>query len=424
MRTVSGEEIDIISGGEENNDCGPDFGNVIIFINGNGPVTGDIEIHVKSSDWRAHGHHLDPSYNKVILHVVMWHNSAPTVLENSVAVPVLSLADCLGDSRDEVCRMLIRQAVVRKPCQSTAAYWSTDGLAELLDSTGEARFIAKAEKFHQKMQAEYAEEVFYQGILDALGYARNRTSFQRLGHYLPVSFLKNMNCGKDSAVTMQAIMLGTAGLLPSQRKRFIHEEEPFMDNIENIWREMGFSCEMREQEWHFFRVRPSNYPPRRIAALSHLIVRNGRQSMVDRLWNIVHAATDYRVLEDEFIIPADGYWQSHFDCGMAGALPTLLGRARAAEIVQNIVLPFFLAYAEKERLPGLKQKVELLFHGYPKREGNKIIRLMLQRMPGKTADVITTVQRQQGLLCLYHNYCVGEKCGECPMVKSPSITFY
>ena len=81
LTTEEGEPIRIIHPGRSNDDRGADFHNAIIGTK-RGVIKGDIEVHVKSSDWRAHRHHQDPAYNRVILHVVMWQKqrSFPAVV--------------------------------------------------------------------------------------------------------------------------------------------------------------------------------------------------------------------------------------------------------------------------------------------------------------------------------------------------------
>ena len=422
LRAVNGAVIDVVSGGEENDDCGPDFNHAVIFVNGNGPVTGDVEVHVQSSDWRAHGHQRDPSYNKVVLHVVLRHDTTlATVLENSIAVPVISVAECLGNALDEACRSVKMRKLAEKPCQQAVLHRDTGRLMKILDNAGEARFIAKAADFARQMQQESGEEVLYRGICDALGYMRNRASFRRLSQYRSVAFLRSMSGETHAAMRLQAVLLGTAGLLPSQRKRFACEKSRFLANMESIWRETGLVQEMEEEEWHFFKVRPGNYPPRRIVALSYLMTRYHRSGMLEHIPRVICTTPDGKTVEDAFIVPAHSYWKDHYDCGMTGALPTLLGRARAAEIVQNIILPFFLAYGARERYPTLPQKVRTLFHIYPRGEDNRITRLMVQRICSKETALLNTA-RQQGLIHLYHNYCVGERCRGCPVITGERIT--
>ncbi len=417
LRAVGGETIDVVSGGRENDNPGPDFREAIIFINGRGPVTGDIELHVNSRDWRIHGHQFMPSYNGVVLHVVMRNDAAlPTILENNDTIPVIVLADYFGDITEKMCRQLGTQAVSGKPCQSKSIRMITGNGGELLDKAGEIRFRDKADNFFRQMKETPAEEVLYQGIMDALGYTRNRESFRRLGHYCSFAFLKMIAREKKGNLSLQAVLLGMAGLLPSQRKLVMGERSSFLINIEDIWKKTGLKCEMTGQEWSFFKVRPNNYPPRRIAALSRIVSRYSREGMLKPILHKVSTAADYRVLEEEFIVPADDYWRNHLDYGITGGSAVLLGQTRAAEIVQNIILPFFLAYAIRERSFVLQKKVREIFRNYPGRAGNSIIHLMLQRMPEELSSTVNTVRRQQGLLYLYHNYCSGERCDECPLL--------
>ena len=83
MVVANSELVRVVYCGRESDDCGPDFRDAVVVIGENEPIKGDVEIHVKSSDWRSHSHHRDPAYNKVTLHVVMWHDSRmTTLLEN------------------------------------------------------------------------------------------------------------------------------------------------------------------------------------------------------------------------------------------------------------------------------------------------------------------------------------------------------
>jgi len=91
LTTAGSEPIRIIYPGRKNDDRGADFRDAVIATS-QGIIKGDIEVHVKSSDWQAHRHHQDPAYNRVILHVVMWHNSqAATELHNGKTAPILAL---------------------------------------------------------------------------------------------------------------------------------------------------------------------------------------------------------------------------------------------------------------------------------------------------------------------------------------------
>ena len=68
LQTTDDDELEIIFPGYWNFGPGPDFKSAAIKVNGK-TLEGDVEIHVYSSDWKAHNHTGNPEYDKVILHV-------------------------------------------------------------------------------------------------------------------------------------------------------------------------------------------------------------------------------------------------------------------------------------------------------------------------------------------------------------------
>lgn len=421
MIAAGGELVRVVYCGRENDDRGPDFRDAVVVIDGSEPIKGDVEVHVRSSDWRSHGHHRDPAYNRVMLHVVMWHDSRmPTLLENGGMVPILPLSWCLSGSLEEIVQQISSRSLPRMPCYGAGRRLGDVVIGQVLDNAGEERFRSKAALFRRQLEVEEAEQVLYRGIMGALGYARNKEPFQRLAGQLPVPLLRTLSSKEKgrSVITLQALMLGAAGLLPSQRRMVIVDDDRFVTDLEGRWHSSGVTCQMDEAGWHFFRVRPLNFPPRRIAAVSHLIARCGSNSLVERISGVMVGASSlrYNDLEDEFMVITDGYWQHHLDFGVeCTAAPTLLGRGRAAEIVLNIVLPFFFAWSESDSYPGLKDKVLALYRGYSRMGWNKVTRLVLHRTLDGSTKVVDSARRQQGLLHLYHRFCAEERCSQCPM---------
>ncbi len=92
LATEEGEPIKVIYPGRINDDRGADFRDAVIATS-RGVVKGDIEVHIKSSDWRVHQHHQDQYYNRVILHVVMWQKQ--NYLVPALSVLLSSLRTCL-----------------------------------------------------------------------------------------------------------------------------------------------------------------------------------------------------------------------------------------------------------------------------------------------------------------------------------------
>jgi hypothetical protein len=89
LKTFNGEEITIINIGQYLELAGPDFFNAQISI-GNQKWAGNVEIHLKSSDWYVHHHERDEAYENVILHVV-WEHDTEIFRKNNTEIPVLEL---------------------------------------------------------------------------------------------------------------------------------------------------------------------------------------------------------------------------------------------------------------------------------------------------------------------------------------------
>ncbi|HEU0136086.1 MAG TPA: DUF2851 family protein, partial [Flavobacterium sp.] len=89
LQTTNGEPLSIIGTGQYLQIAGPDFFNAQIIINGQ-KWAGNIEIHVKSSDWYVHRHETDEAYEGVILHVV-WEHDTEIFRSNNATIPVLEI---------------------------------------------------------------------------------------------------------------------------------------------------------------------------------------------------------------------------------------------------------------------------------------------------------------------------------------------
>ena len=182
--------VRVRSTGIENKDSGPDFLGATVILDDE-IVIGDVELHVKSSDWRSHGHHLDPHFNSVVLQVVLWDDAkSPAQLQNGDIIPTLPLNDYLNGSMDD---LTIRAEVSQSPmspCRNAGELLGNSRLGELFDKYGSERFYIKSAYYEVELILKEPEEVLYEGIMGALGYTKNKKAFQELARLLPFGILK------------------------------------------------------------------------------------------------------------------------------------------------------------------------------------------------------------------------------------------
>ena len=421
LTTAGGEPIRIIYPGRKNDGRGADFRDAVIATS-QGTIKGDIEVHVKSSDWRAHRHHQDPAYNRVILHVVMWHNSrAATELHNGETAPILALDKYLEGLSNHRAGSVHPPSGSTMPCLETAKGLANDMLAEFLDSAGEERFRGKAAQFQAELSQMKASQCLYQGVMGALGYVKNKPPMLKLAERLPLQILQSMIRGEASdqecLAQLQALLLGTAGLLPSQHQNRHREYQDgeWADKLEGLWASSHGTKAMSEDDWHLFKVRPNNFPPRRIAAMSYLILRYRERGMVEQVVDMIKEAPvsgGYLRLEKGLGVTAHGYWASHFDFGLKTDNPTLLGKWRAADIVVNVLLPFVLAWSKLNSQPRVEGKIFGLYRGYPRLAANTVDRHMMKHL-GLNSSLVNSARRQQGLIHIYNSLCSQGKCNSC-----------
>jgi hypothetical protein len=414
------ELFSVIYPGRNNGDNGPDFRDAVI-VNKSHLTKGDVEVHVKSSDWYSHEHHADAEYNNVILHVVMWHDcSSATLLQSGKPIPVLCLAKALRHQAYLLPHQL--------PCSPILDHVDGQTLEKLLNAAGEERFEQKARHFqvqHSAFTALSAGQVLFRGMMRALGYAKNTKPFADLADRMPLDSLES----REGLALKQALLLGTAGLLPSQRRpgKFAREKE--VQELEQIWQSAGKQVEtMKESDWTFSHIYPNNSPVRRIVAQSYLLERYCAGKLLARILQLVKEASlpnGHQALENGLTVAGDGYWQDHFDFGVRSktnpVLNTgrikygaLLGNSKAGEIVVNVILPFAFSWGKLADEPGLMKKAMGLYNSYPQLAENEITRHMAKQL-GLEELFDFTACHQQGLIHIFRNYCREGRCIECPL---------
>lgn len=426
LTTEEDEPVRIVYPGRLNKDQGPDYRDAVI-ASGHGILKGDVEIHVKSSSWWAHRHHRDPVYNRVILHVVFWHDVATAVtLQNGQEVPTLALHKFVEDRTGRHIESVYPPVMRPMPCRNTRHRWDTTLIGEIMDTAGETRFEAKTADFRAALSRAGAGQSLYEGIMKALGYAKNKQPMAELARRMPLHRLEAAAPVKTpDAVCLaryQALLIGTAGLLPSQRSGIYAVDtlaDEWVSQLERLWAASRETAKMSGDDWCFFKVRPGNFPTRRIAAMSCLLLRYREEGMLAGLMGVLEEMPVDAVrssLERLLLVTAEGYWGRNLDYGLCGGigLPALLGKARAADIVVNVLLPFAAAWGRLNSRPELAGKALGIYRSYPRLAENTLERHMINQL-GTGKYQVSTARRQQGLIHIYKTLCSQGRCGECPL---------
>jgi hypothetical protein len=402
--------VSVIYPGRPNDDRGADLRDAVIATRG-GLVTGDIEVHVRSSGWWAHGHHQDPVYNRVVLHVVFWDNARQSAsLQNGRRVPTLVLHRFVAAPAT----WPGKQATAKgwpAPCRGAGRRLGAGHLCGMLDRAGDQRCLAGAAGFGAAASEVEAGQALYRGILRALGYARNKHPMAELAGRLPLRTLETalpVSLPDEGWLAQcQARLIGAAGLLPSQRGCPV--PGGWAARLEGLWQACGGTTALSGDAWQSFKVRPGNLPVRRLAAMAHLMLRYRRRGLLAGLMEQLEGAPSEnpRGLEGGLVVAAAGAWATELDFGVPGRhSPALLGSDRAADIVVNVLLPFAASR------PVLAGKARDLYLAYPRLAENTVERHMM-RQTGIDRRLVDSARRQQGLLHIFKTLCAQGGCGEC-----------
>lgn len=395
LRTVDGRPVQIIDPGRLNTDAGPDFFNAKIAIAGH-TWAGDVEIHVRASDWHRHGHDGDPAYDSVILHVVD-RDDAPIVRSNGETIPQMQMA-CSPDFYQRYSQ-LVDRADRDLPCCEAIASMSTLHMTSWLDALAFERLYEKTDTIEARLTrlGRDWDATAYVTLARCLGFGVNGDPFERLATATPLQFLAK-HC--DSLFTIEALLLGQSGLLEN-----VAVPDSYCLRLKKEYDFMAHKFGLRRPEspgWKMSRMRPANFPHRRIAMLAALLNRN------TRLMSMILDITSIEQATEIFALPFTGYWADHFTFGApsAGAGCTL-SRSSVVGLIINAVVPLQYAWGTMRDDRAMTDRAIDLLQSLPA-ERNTIVQMFQQAgIPARSAFAT------QALIQLRRAYCEPHKCLYC-----------
>ena len=366
LSTREGRRLTVVYRGRPVGGPGPDFRDAVIAAPW-GRVQGDVELHVRASDFRRHGHGRDPAYDGLALHVVFWDDEGQdTPLASGRRVPVAALAPWAERRAREIREWLEQPALWEEPCRSALERLGAGAVAAVLDELGDARWAEKVDTMRGLLAREPQDEALWRGILEALGYGGDRQAFRQLGLRLP----------------WRRISAALRGLPAGQRlreaRRLLLEEAPPPGG-----RAGG-------------KGRPGNEGWRRLEGAARLAVRFCEKRLARGLTAVLLRETGDRAAGLRAAL------------GVADMGQAFVGRGRALEMIANVVLPCFAAGGDG----ALAERAKAVYGRLPLPARYGAVR-HLHEAVGQ--GVAIDMRRQQGMLHLLRNYCSRGGCGRCPL---------
>jgi len=403
LMTVSGKKLKIIYHGQYNTGRGPDFKNAIIEIGGE-QLRGDVEIHLKTRDWQAHHHHEDQYYNRVILHVVLEHKASytHTIREDGVLVEILMLQDKLSE---DITKLLVAHETPHRRsvyCDLLSAL-PDDNLKSILHQAGMRRFKGKIARFNSALSMSSFDQLFYEGIFEALGYHNNKLNTLQLAQTLSLDILQEFKAEGMSKAELAAIYVCASGMLKAKTTII---DEALQHKLWQLYESQTYYARKIAIDWQFFRIRPQNHPLKRILYISDLIWENLDKGL---LHHFIINTSPYADDPARHYKAFNALWQnSEIFEGNAQSI----GMGVRDNIYLNILLPVLDLYYQKMAMDT--RPIELLYRDFPGLQANHITRFMSGYMNENQGKLVNTKAiYQQGLLDIYHRYCNWHLCSEC-----------
>ena len=395
LKGRDGENIEIISPGMHNHDAGPDFLYARVRI-ADTLWAGNVEIHVRGSDWYRHGHDKDPAYNNVILHVVAEDDLAA---KNHAARDLQTL--CLSDKFS--LKLLERYKEMNEnlswvPCMKLIHKVEPIRVMSLVHAMAIQRLEEKAQNVALLLRSCMMdwEECCYIVISKQFGAKINSTQFEMLSKTLPVRIL--MKYHKD-LFRIESLLFGQSGLLhPSYRENYprkLKKEYRYLAELHQLTPMPGYL-------WKFLRLRPAAFPSLRIAQLARLYERN--QSLLQ----VILEAEDLSTLVNLFSSTASDYWDTHYVFGKkSGQRKKVFGKNSIQLLLINAVIPLLHLYGSEMNKPELCHRAVSFLEALPP-ENNAVIR----RWKDTGIHAINSLETQ-GLLQLKSSMCDKKRCLDC-----------
>ena len=400
LRLTSNEDLKILKFGMHNFNAGPDFLNAQIKIEGQVWV-GNIEIHLKSSDWYLHKHETDPNYDAVILHIV-WENDAVIFMKNNLPLPTLVLKELVDAQVLSNYRSLLFTQKDWIPCEKSIDKIDDFTLENWKERLFFERLEQKSSVIKNLLEQEHNnfESVLFQLLVKNFGLKINGDAFLTLAKSIDFSVVQKVNFNEHQ---FAALLFGQAGFLEEVQENDYHLQ------LKNEFQYLQHKYHLQpilKAQFSFFRMRPNNFPTIRIAQLVALFSK--QKNLFSKLINLKELKEFY----DLFAIEMHPFWKTHYHFNSVSKKShKKLTKSFIDLLIINTILPLKFLYQKSRGAVDEDSFLQLLKKIKP--EKNSII--------SKFSDLSILSKNAfdtQALLELKNNYCAPKQCLQCAIGKT------
>jgi Protein of unknown function (DUF2851) len=394
LKTTTGESLTIINSGQYTQLAGPDFFNAQIEIN-NQKWAGNVEIHIKSSDWYVHNHEKDANYDSVILHVV-WEHDTEIFRKDNSEIPVLELKKYISASvLDNYQGLMSPKSWIfcEKQIAQTPDF--------VIKNWQERLFFERLERKSQPIQ-ELAittnndwEAVLFLLLAKNFGLNTNGEIFLKIAQSFPYTIFRKESFEVEN---LEAILFGNSGLLD------IEKEDNYYKDLKFIYFYLLHKYQIEKnisEPVQFFKHRPDNFPTIRLSQLANLYHKQ------QNLFSKIIQLSDVNEIYSVFDVTVSEYWKTHYQFDKESPKKSKsLSKSFVDLLIINTIIPIQFAYAKSLGKEISEDLIASLSQILP--ENNSIIdKFNSFGIKSKNAF------ESQSLLQLKNEYCNKSRCLDC-----------
>lgn len=394
LKTVQGENLTILNSGQYLQKAGPDFFNAQIII-GNQKWAGNIEIHLKSSDWYVHHHETDSNYESVILHVV-WEHDTEVFRKDNSEIPVLELKKYIPRAIIENYNAL---AMAKSWIYCEREIQNID--AFVFKNWQEKLFFERLQRKIEPIQNLLSdtgndwEAVLFCLLAKNFGLNTNGDILMRVAKSIPFSMVRKESSELEN---LEALLFGRSGLLEKDY------EDIYFKDLKFRWNYTQEKYQLKKiivEPIQFFKHRPDNFPTIRLAQLARLYFL--RRNLFSQLLEAKTVSDFYEI----FNIQVSEYWKTHYQFDKESPKKRKVLTASFIDLLLiNTIIPMKFMYSNSLGIDVSEDLIDLLLE--ISAEKNAVI----DKFSSFGIDAQNAFETQ-ALLQLKNEYCNQKRCMSC-----------